>query len=113
MMLLIGCQTKIDTITPSIALPEFPSISVNANKELKIAFNPICTKTNILIDDLRKNILVYKQNEVANKDSIKGLEDSISELNAICSPKSRYTKEWLDELYKFRIRYYIYKEGLN
>lgn len=113
MMLLIGCQTKVNTTVPSISLPEFPLISTNTNKELKIAFNPLCTKTNILIDDLRKNILVYKQNEVENKDSIKGLEDLISELNFMCSPKSRYTKEWLDELYKFKIRYYIYKEGLK
>lgn len=113
MMLLIGCQTKIDTTVPSISLPEFPSIPVNANKELKTSFNPVCIKTTILIADLKKDILVYKQNETENKIKIKELDNLISELNVICSPKSRYTKEWLDDLYKFKIRYYIYKEGLK
>jgi hypothetical protein len=112
-MLLTGCQTKVNTTIPPISLPEFPLISVNANKELKNSFNPVCTKTNILIDNLKKDILVYKQNEIENKEKINNLEDLISELTVICSPKSRYTKEWLDELYKFKIRYYIYKEGLK
>jgi uncharacterized lipoprotein YmbA len=112
-MLLTGCQTKINTTVYSISLPDFPSIPVNANKELKTAFNPVCIKTNILIDDLKKYILVYKQNEIENKEKINNLENLISELTIICSPKSRYTKEWLDELYKFKIRYYIYKEGLK
>lgn len=94
-MLLIGCQTKVNTTVPSISLPEFPLISTNTNKELKTAFNPVCVK-------LQEYIGKTKETEYLT-----------AELNTVCSPKSRYTKEWLDELYKFKIRYYIYKEGLK
>lgn len=100
---MIGCQSRINNTVPNIDLPEFPLISKEANKELKIAFNPVCS---------------YTKKFIGNKDLMLKLDDFdvnsvIKELNIVCSPKSSNTKIWLDELYKFKIRYYIYKEGLK
>jgi len=100
---LTGCQSRINNTIPNIDLPELPLISTEANKELKIAFNPVCS---------------YTRNFISNKDLLLKLDDFdvnslIKELNIVCSPKSYNTKIWLDELYKFKIRYYIYKEGLK
>lgn len=95
MMLLTGCQTKVNNTVPSIILPEFPVIPIETNKELKTAFNPVCVK-------LQEYIGKTKEAEYLT-----------AELNTICSPKSKYTKEWLDELYKFKVRYYIYEDGLK
>ena len=113
MILLTGCQTKSNTTISSINLPEFPLISINSNKELKTVFNPVCIETKKHIQKIKENIAEYKQNETENINKIKNSEKLLSELNVICSPKSKYTKEWLDELYKFKIRYYIYKEELK
>jgi len=112
-MLLTGCQSKINNTITNIDLPEFPLISVPANKELKTAFNPICIKINDHIKDLKASILNYNKENPEDVIRVKNTEDLIFELNTICSPKSKETKLWLDELYKFKIRYYIYKEGLK
>jgi hypothetical protein len=113
MMLLTSCQKPINNTLPSINLPEFPVIPIESNKELKTAFNPVCTKTYRLISTIKDNIAEYKQNEIENKNKINEAENLISELNILCSPKSGKTKEWMDDLYKFKVRYYIYKEGLK
>jgi hypothetical protein len=110
---LTGCQNKINNIVPNIDLPELPLISKEANKELKTAFNPVCIKINDHIKDLKISILNYNKDNPEDIIRIKNREDLISELNIVCSPKSFNTKIWLDELYKFKIRYYIYKEELQ
>ena len=68
MLILSGCQTKQNKL-PQINLPDMPTISLEAVKEVK----------------------------------------------SVCIPRNACDNfnNWLNELYIFRVKYYIYKEELN
>ena len=110
---LVSCAKTTNKV-PVVNLPEMPLISKGANRELKIAFNPVCVRTKDYITKIKEAISEYKlTNEKENKEKIQEAEYLIAELNTICHPKSNQTKNWLSDIYVFKIKYEIYKEELE